>query len=145
MGLDNGVTLSFKQDVFSKRKLEKFKKLGSFVYFNNIDTYEIDILYWRKCWNVRGEVFNFLRKEGYDIQDNDYIAEMDIKTTRRLIKYLRKYISDSKQWKEDYEDGTTIWESNDVYVEQLDTAVKYLNMLRFTNSSKYRLYFYDSY
>ena len=56
MGLDNGLCLKIKNR-------EKFGTLPTWIKYEEWEqkgNYDIELLYWRKCWNVRDVIFDFL-------------------------------------------------------------------------------------
>ena len=135
MGLDNGILLKIKDKeafgpmpVWIKRE-EWEDKYG----------YDYDILYWRKCWNVRGEILCYLGasddKFEWDITPDDLVNIIDI---------LRNQVYGEENWDEDQSIWT--WEEvGESYMYWLTYAERIVAFLRDKPLGSYQLYFYDSY
>ena len=136
MGLDNGITLRVKDK-------EKFGELpkGYKIFVEN----EIEILYWRKCWNIRGYIFDFLNSKGIKtVSDCSEDAIMGLDDLRELLKGLKNCYK--RKWWEENDD--TIWEFDDIkdnLKNNLDRANKLVKWLRDKDPGSYEISFYDSY
>ena len=55
MGLDNGIIMK----KITRNQLDKIPDFVKYELFRNDDnTYDIELAYWRKCWNVRDAIIN---------------------------------------------------------------------------------------
>lgn len=131
MGLDNGI-------VVTKSKLADkiFKDEKRFYYFECAEEYEI--VYWRKCWNLRTAVQNIT---GRFFDNNEQIA-LSIDDIAKLIKYLKNL--NKKNWEDD---GSSIWEWEE-YKDKIKQDIKNLKyLLRYMKKYylKLEVWFYDSY
>ena len=82
MGLDNGICI--KRNEYSN----KIKILSK--YEESYDTrkiYDFDICYWRKCWNVRRDIFQVINAE----EDSMYHFNLDIYDIKEILKVLKSY------------------------------------------------------
>lgn len=157
MGLDNGITLQFTQDT----PAELLALIRP--YYDSYDcddkTKTIDLLYWRKCWNIRELILTALDNDGYntDYATGEYILDIDIFESI-LLSLQRAY---NYEWW--YEHNDSIWDwvdieydedkppfdhgIADVCWESLSTAFMVLGILR--ARPEYQKYcvisFYDSY
>ena len=92
MGLDNGITL---------------KKEGLPKQFNRLATKDrdygsdIEIAYWRKCWQVRRLIYEAINMPA----ENDSIVKLSREDVLAIIKILTKNIK--QKW---YEYGSPYWE-----------------------------------
>lgn len=160
MGLDNGIDIKF-------RKLEELGKDISPKIFKNItkrltsfdndkkDVY--DLLYWRKCYNIRELFRDFCNENEINFQDGD-ITYLTLDKTIRFIDCLLKY-HNKKWWNgsaghEIYPAlsilSSSIWEWDDIkknYKHMYKEALKFLKYLKKSKvlGNYYTIYFYDSY
>lgn len=128
MGLDNGIIV--KKTELTKR-LFKVKKNCFYEY---IDDFEI--AYWRKCWNVRTDIFDITR--GWN-NDQSYTA-LDRDDLYNIIKLLKSY--NKKTW----DSGDSIWTWKE-HKRCNRRHIRYLRRLA-RLMKKYpdlEVYFYDSY
>ena len=133
MGLDNGICIKN----IPKEDIPSFVK--SYTDFDN----DIEICYWRKCWNIRNDIMN--RFHGYD-NEYTYLEREDIPA---IIKILESWLSESK-WTEAYEDNDTIWEydeyrKNDLIQQIINLKWLYEYLKDYPPAEKEDFYFYDSY
>lgn len=141
MGLDNGMAIRFRQGKepkWAKRLcVLDDKPKGEFGR-------ELELAYWRKCWNVRYAVLDELRRAGR-LDDEDYVLSAD--ELRKACKAIGKVLN-KKDWDEAYCDGGTIWDWNDVgphMKRQNRLCLKAAKRLKGMDPSDYYLIFYDSY
>lgn len=134
MGLDNGIDI--KRNEYSN----KIKALKRFVEdFDKEGTYDFSVCYWRKCWNVREDIFTAICAEA----DSQYHFALDVYDIKEIIKVLKSY--NKKTWI--YGNwGGSIWEwpehkrINRRHIKNLKYLVRVMK--------KYpdlEVYFYDSY
>lgn len=167
MGLDNGITLWMKKPVN-----ERIASLLTDVEWEH-DPYDenlqgFDLLYWRKCWNVRyaiAEVLNENRDKGvkftYDtncdgIPVDCYSATFGVDVLERILDKLREDVYSYEAW------GDSIWDWHDPeqddeegtkrdmgvcdsYWYHLTHAYQVLEILRTLDPGSYEIEFYDSY
>ena len=128
MGLDNGIIV--KKTELTKR-LFKVKKNCLYEY-----TGDFEIAYWRKCWNVRTDIFTVTR--GWN-NDQSYTS-LDRDDIYNIIKLLKSY--NKKTW--DSNNSIWTWEEHKTANKR---HIKYLKFL-YKIMKKYpeiEVYFYDSY
>ena len=133
MGLDNGIMLKIKDR-------EAFGEVPPWVEhftWDGPDTYEIN--YWRKCWNVRAEVLEYLGAE-----DEEYEWELNPSDLIDIVNIL-----DAALYKEDkWDDSCSIWEWSEIgeiYLEKLRYQERIAKWLQTKPANSYVIYFYDSY
>ena len=128
MGLDNGIVV---------KRTDKLDKIRFFA--NRKTSYPncYEIAYWRKCWNVRAEIFIAIAPKG---NNNDYSLLLDKKDILNIIVALWKM--NRFNWDEGY----SIWswrkirKWNHKYIFNL--IILYFYMLKY---SDILVQFYDSY
>lgn len=63
--------------------------------------YDIEVAYWRKCWNVRDAIFDIL-----DIKEpNDSVTPMTAEDVEQVIARLKRFTRDNYDYY-----GGTIWD-----------------------------------
>lgn len=129
MGLDNGIIVK-KNDAINK--LFIVNKNCLYEYSNG----SFEIAYWRKCWNVRADIFNII--EGF--ADDDLYTSLDRDDICNIIKLLKSY--NKKTWDRSY----SIW----TWAEHKRCNRRHIRYLRRLARlmKKYpdlEVYFYDSY
>ena len=143
MGLDNGVNLKVKD----KEAFGKMPKWLRREEWEDKYDYDYEMLYWRKCWNVREEVYHLMRKYYGRLDDDQYEFQLDVDMLKDLFKVLRKMYR-KKMWDNDYEDGMTIWSWSTVrrdYLSSLRYAKRVARWLKTKPADSFEVYFYDSY
>lgn len=78
MGLDNGITIRRTKDL--PKAVRAFDE-----EWREKNGYDIEIAYWRKCWNVRVRIYQVLGMPG----ENDSEIEMSRDDVLNVIKALR--------------------------------------------------------
>ena len=135
MGLDNGICLK----LIDK---ETFGDIPSWIHREEWEdryNFDYEVLYWRKCWNVRGAIMEYLGMSG-----DDYEHAMTVYDLEDIVDILERYVYGEDNWK----DGLSIWtweEIGDHYTKCLEYALKVAEWLRTKPLGSYELYFYDSY
>ena len=133
MGLDNGICI--KRNEYSN----KIKILSK--YAESYDTqkiYDFEICYWRKCWNVRRDIFQVINAE----EDSMYRFNLDIYDIKEILKVLKSY--NEKNW--EYGGYGSIWEwsehknVNRKHIKNLKVLIKLMKKY-----PELEVYFYDSY
>lgn len=134
MGLDNGI--QFK--ILDKQKFgdipEWFKREAWEDQYN----YDYEVLYWRKCWNVRAEILSYLRADSDEYQWTLTLVQ---------LKDIFKILNSLYVW-HNWDSSQSIWtwdEIGETYKKNLKYARKVLKWLETKPKDSYQLYFYDSY
>ena len=142
MGLDNGILLKVK----NQEKMGKIPSwLKSYIDYTNKPYDEFEIMYWRKCYNIRDVIFEHLHE--YHIKtvwDCSADMEMPLNVFWTLRDKLDKCYT--PEWWEQHDD--TIWDYNDIneiYRNQLAIARRLIGWLEDKDPDAYEIVFYDSY
>lgn len=128
MGLDNGIIVKHNKAINNLFIVNK-----NYLY-DYTDSFEI--AYWRKCWNVRTDIFNMTR--GWD-NDQSYTS-LDRDDIYHIIKLLKSY--NGRTW----DSANSIW----TWKEHKRCNRRHIRYLKFLYKimKKYpeiEVYFYDSY
>ena len=140
MGLDNGVVIRS-----SKRQITRDILPQELIYpfENDYIAGEVEIVYWRKNWNLRNAVLN--SNVVSPIDEKAY--EFSIDTPAQVFELIKIIVSfmNKETW-EDYSHGSTIWEYED-YLPILQQNVMNLAIIAsfMMNNPDIYLVFYDSY
>ena len=137
MGLDNGLLVKSDKRVLTRDMLPA----GIIYPFENDYNNDIEIAYWRKCWNIRFDVMNHFnwRFESdtqwqFPIDKPEQILE--------LIEILASWL-DEERWEED---GNSIWTYKEVRQSIINAIVNCAIIYTFMlNNPDVYLVFYDSY
>ena len=131
MGLDNGIEIKRRADLpafafayFDKQYLVKYN-------------YDLEVAYWRKCWNVRNIIIDILKIR----ENNDSHTVMTIDDVDAVITALCKI--NKKNW---LDHGDTIWDWKEFKCIQRRN-IRNLRRLRHMMRKKpevFEVYFYDS-
>lgn len=136
MGLDNGI--QFK--ILDKQKFGDIPSWFRREAWEDKYEYDYEILYWRKCWNVRSAILGYL---------GDFFDEEEVETNITLDQLEDIFaILKTLYTKESWDEGGSIWSWDDIkknYPANLKYARKVLKWLRTKPSDSYQLFFYDSY
>lgn len=139
MGLDNGLMLKIKDK-------ERFGEIPSWIRREEWEDkydYDYEINYWRKCWNVRGLIFDVLVEQGVPCHEDCGSFVMPLKVLDEINKELKKLYTE-KIW----DKGGSIWEWEDIgenYKKNLKYAKKVAKWLKRKPADSFEVYFYDSY
>ena len=134
MGLDNGIMLK----IIDK---EKFGPMPAWIKREEWEdkyNYDYEILYWRKCWNVRAVILSYLEAD-----DDEYEWTLSLMDLQDICKILKKLYT-----KSNWDESQSIWSWDEVkntYKSNLKYAEKVAKWLRDKPEGSYELYFYDSY
>ena len=134
MGLDNGIMLK----IIDK---EKFGPMPAWIKREEWEdqyNYDYDILYWRKCWNVRAVILSYL-----EASDDEYEWTLSLMDLQDICKILKKLYT-----KENWDESQSIWSWDEIkktYITNLRYACRVLKWLHTKPEGSYQLYFYDSY
>ena len=138
MGLDNGIIMKrFKQDRLNE--IPEFVKYE--LYYNEDDTVDVELAYWRKCWNVRNAIIEAINPEYDPAGYAD--CEIDADDIPALIRGLMP-LFDKDEWTNGR--GGSIW----TFEEQFDNMVQVVLNLKWLETylkenEDIRVEFYDSF
>lgn len=133
MGLDNGIEVRRKSNLpncvlcFDDEWTRK----------NN---YDLEVAYWRKCWNVRYVIFDVLRRG----DENDSVIDI---TREELVEIINRLESDINYF--DFLEGgsySCIWDWNTlrrIQKRNIKNLKKLARMMK--RHPEIEVYFYDSY
>lgn len=131
MGLDNGIEIKRRADLPTL----------AFTYFDKEYrakyNYDLEVAYWRKCWNVRSIIMDTLDVK----ENNDSHTTMTIDDVDAVITALCKI--NKKNW---LNRGSTIWDWKEFKNIQ-HRNIRNLRRLRYMMQKKpevFEVYFYDS-
>ena len=134
MGLDNGIDIV--RNSYSN-KIKALKRFTSPYDKDKIDPFEV--CYWRKCWNVRGDILDIIGVE----DECQCRFALDIPMIEEIIKVLKSY--SRKTW-EYIGWGGSIWlwsehkKFNRRHIRNFKRLVKIMKKY-----PELEVYFYDSY
>lgn len=134
MGLDNGI--QFK--ILDKQKFGEIPSWFRREAWEDQHNFDYEVLYWRKCWNVRREIMGYLKVDEDCIETNMTLDQLE-----DIFKILKTLYT-----KENWDDGGSIWSWDEIgknYLANLKYARKVLKWLKTKPEDSYQLYFYDSY
>lgn len=137
MGLDNGIIVKIKDN-------QKFGAIPKWVKCSAGKQFEIN--YWRKCWNVRAEIFDYIHRNNCPAIDEyqEYEFELSINDTLSILKQIKENCYSEKKW--DY--SQSIWEWYEIkqhFKRRLRQAKKIIRWLKRKPTDSYQIIFYDSY
>ena len=129
MGLDNGICI--RRKTASPEALAAFDPDSQKAY-----EYDLDVAYWRKCWNVRSMVLHTLNVW----QDNDSRTPMTLDDVVVIIRNLQKFNRKNyTEW------GWTIWEWSDFRrINRRNIAALNRLVRLMKKNDNIEVYFYDS-
>ena len=141
MGLDNYILITIKDS-------KKFGRIPKWIRRSewDINHNAIELSYWRKCWNVREEIFDYINKNGCPAVDEyqEYEYELNIDDVLSILKQIKTNLYSAKKWN----NSDSIWKWNEVkqhYKYNLRKAQKILKWLKRKSVDSYQITFYDSY
>lgn len=140
MGLDNGVVVRSSKrpvirDILPKELIYPFEK----EYIAG----EVEIIYWRKNWNLRNTILN--SNAVNSMSTNEY--EFSIDTPAQVFELIKIIVSfmNKDTWEDD-EYGSTIWEYDEILpILQRDIINLAIIASFMKNNPDIYLIFYDSY
>ena len=133
MGLDNGIQIRRKDNLPNCALCfddEWTKARG----------YDLEVAYWRKCWNVRYVIFDVLRRG----DDNDSVIDITREEVLEIIRRLEYEFHYSNFLDNDW--GGCIWEWNifrNIQKRNIKNLKKLAKMMK--RHPEIEVYFYDSY
>jgi hypothetical protein len=126
MGLDNGIYIKHTPETEKIKELSHFKETWGF---------NVEVTYWRKCWNVRADIFSII---GLLDTTNDSDTPVKLEHIDSIIALLKSYNKDN--WE------CSIWEYDEIK-PRLKQQIKNLKLLKklMQKYSNLEAYFYDCY
>ena len=99
---------------------------------------DVDLLYFRKCWGIRGEILAKL----HCIKNNDSRTSVESEDILPIVKILMQYLD-----KEYYDDNAdSIWEYEEAYGNIQRSIINLIWLKTYMEEHKdVAAYFYDSY
>lgn len=99
---------------------------------------DVDLLYFRKCWGIRGEILAKL----HCIKNNDSRTPVESEDILPIVKILMQYLD-----KEYYDDNAdSIWEYEEAYSNIQRSIINLIWLKTYMEGHKdVTAYFYDSY
>ena len=131
MGLDNGIGIKRRADLPAL----------AFTYFDKEyrakHNYDLEVAYWRKCWNVRSIIMDILNVR----ENNNSYTIMTIDDVDTIITALRKI--NKKNW---LAYGSTIWDWKEFKSIQRRNIrnLRRLRRIMRKEPEVFEVYFYDS-
>jgi hypothetical protein len=130
MGLDNGIEIRRRDDLPLCTSIfdEEWRKRNS---------YNLEVAYWRKCWNVRSIIFNILQRG----DDNDSDIEITREEVLEIIKQLKRI-----NRRNFYDMGSCFWEWDEFKIFNRRNICNLTKLARMMKKHPEIVpYFYDSY
>ena len=130
MGLDNGIMIKRTENL--PRCVETFDE-----DWRKKHKFDLEVAYWRKCWNVRNIIYNTLNQP----EENDSEIEMSYEDVLAVINELNKI-----SYSNFYEGAGCIWTWNEFRSFQkynIKQLKKLAGMMK--RHPEIVVYFYDSY
>lgn len=128
MGLDNGIILYCSDEDYLKFPYPNERDLG--------EEYK-HIAYWRKCWNIRGDIietFHFENEGGGGI--------IRLEDIPKLIEILKPYLNEL-YWNEN---NDSIWDYEDMFDKTYEILINLEYLKKYLKDNpNVKCEFYDSY
>ena len=139
MGLDNGLILHSRNMIKADARPPKVTSLGAHDNYEGQPEFDYEVLYWRKCANLRAAVAHAL-----DLP-LDYVHKFDLSIEDvKAIWYVVNEHNSKRIW----ESGSSIWDYDEMR-SHLDSDLLSLEWLiyymRNHKEDEYMVEFYDSY
>lgn len=120
MGLDNGIAI---------KGVEKYPDFAP----------DGEIVYWRKCWNLRSAMLDVLDPER---RKKDWDYEIEAEDVPAIIRAIIPFLS-KDYWKEN---NSSIWEHEDMLPTLLENIENLIRLkIWWEEHPNAKVYFYDSY
>ena len=130
MGLDNGFILKTKNVV----TVPPFVELFDYDFKDN----EYEVVYWRKCWGLRGAVLDTLNVA----EDGQYHIPIESEDIPALIRAIKPFFS-KEYWERN---GHSIWEFDEFFDNLVQTVLNLSWLQTYLDEHPdASCYFYDSY
>lgn len=134
MGLDNGIQFR----ILDREKFGDIPKWFKREPWEEKHGCDYEVLYWRKCWNVREVILFYLN--GHEEGGEFPMSLDDLKCINSILKKLYT--------KKNWDENQSIWSWDEIkkyYKFKLRYAKKVAAWLKRKPVGSYELYFYDSY
>lgn len=126
MGLDNGITVK------ATSRWEAIQELDA--SFSQKYNGSWEVCYWRKCWNVRNDIFSVL---ACPRENNDGQYPVQLEHIDQIIDVLKSYNEDN--WE------LSIWEFEEMKPHLKEQAKNLKKLKKLMEIYPLSVYFYDSY
>ena len=131
MGLDNGICVRRTEQTEKIRELQRFNQS-----YDKEHEFDFEVVYYRKCWNVRNAILSYLGKRWAD----GWKFTLSIDDIDGIIEVLKSFNADN--W---CDGGGSIWEWDEMK-PRLRQHIKDLRRLKkIMKKHDIEVYFYDSY
>ena len=133
MGLDNGFYVKSEKREITREDLPKGIVYPFATDFNNMP----EIVYWRKCWGLRGMVL--------DVVTHEVGCYYRVETPNQLIEIIKGLVQfmDEDYWEEN---GDSIWTYDEFKENLKNDLINFALILGYMNENPdVYLEFYDSY
>ena len=138
MGLDNGLIIKTKKKI-DEDSMPDYVELSGYSSTPDGKSWEYEICYWRKCWNVRKMIMEIL-----DVPEPG-CSVYDV-TPKQLVQIrdgIYHFLTDGEQWDES---GESIWDFKDMIPTLAQNIVDITWALDYLKEHPYAyMRFYDSY
>lgn len=136
MGLDNGIVLKTKNSIIEKPDWVKFD--GSPAEHDD-GFLEYDICYWRKCWNIRGAIFDIFEK----VDKREWEFELSINQVVAIRDRIYRFLTEGEDWDES---GESIWLFEEIIPVLTQDILNLSWLIEYMKKDVHAIvYFYDSY
>ena len=143
MGLDNGITMRSKIPIEVPRELIRVSESICSAYDSHY-TFEYDLCYWRKCWNIRHGIGMAL---GANLGEDAGKGRLDIDDVKNIWHVLN-HLNNKRAW----DSGDSIWTYKEM-LDNLDCSLLTLEWVIYLMRNYSQLFkdgcicveFYDSY
>ena len=140
IGLDNGLILHSRNMIKAADRPVKVTSLGGYDDYDGEPMFDYEILYYRKCWNIRNKVANILNLP------RDYVQKYDLSIDDvKQIWHIINELNSPNIWETQ---GGSIWTYEEIK-DHLDGDLLSLEWLihfmRTHKEDEYMVEFYDSY
>ena len=140
MGLDNGLMLHSRNMIKAAERPPKVTSLGGYDDYDGKPMFDYEVLYYRKCWNIRNKVANIL-----DLS-RDYVQKYDLSIDDvKQIWHIINELNSPNTWESQ---GGSIWTYEEIK-DHLDSDLLSLEWLiyymRNHKEDEYMVEFYDKF
>lgn len=131
MGLDNGFVICN----LNKKDVPSFASFSPL--YDNDESDKVVVIYWRKCWGLRGAVLDVLHAS-----DDDYHIPVEAEDIPAIIRVIKPFFNE-QYWGDE---GGSIWTYDEIF-DNLVNSVLTLEWMKWylEEHPDVTCYFYDSY
>jgi len=144
MGLDNGIRVHMKDKDAKIHCKSVFVEARSYIdctydIWTNALLDEDEVAYWRKCWNIRSDIFDILKTKENDV----YYYDVSYDQLLQIIALLKSY--NRFNWNKT--DEYSIWEWKEIkpHLRRQIKTLKHVAAAMREHPDAFTLQFYDSY